>query len=123
MYFIGDTNTRGTYFFHSLQHNGWVVADLDTGKASLRNKLATIHVTDCYSDVIHLLTKRAGLGQDGDRWLVDGEQLIPLLRDYADDIEVLMVYYQDGTENPYGKTEQLAVKAVRKHGRRLGDGR
>ena len=118
MFFIGSTNSRGTYYFWSKQSNGWITADLDAGKAVLHNKLALVRVVN-EIDVVDTLAD-CGLGQDGDRWLVDGEELIPLLRDHAKELEVLMVLYQDGTSRPYGKLEQNVAKMLKKAKKKFG---
>lgn len=111
MYFIGDDNARGTFFWWTKLKCGWVVADLDTGKARLYNSLATILVKNELA--LNTLEKKCGLGQDEKKWLIDGDELIPLLRDHQEDIEVLMIYYQDGSEKPYGAKEQEAAKMIR----------
>ncbi len=116
MYFIGSTDHRGTYFFHSRQHRGWIVADLDTGKASLHNTLATILVNLEHGRawaVRDRLEHRAGLGADEARWLIDGEDVIPLLRDFPEVLEVLMIYQQDGSERPHGIKERGIARAIR----------
>jgi hypothetical protein len=123
MFFIGPPNTKGTYFWYSEQQRAWITADLDLGKARTHDKLATIEVI-LDNGVTNVLESKAGLGQDGDRWLVDGLALILLLRDYADQIKVLMVYYIDGTEKPYGKDEVEVAKVMKKirKQRKLKDG-
>jgi hypothetical protein len=115
MYFIGQSNHRGTFFFYSKQHNGWIVADLDLREADLHNRLATVKIKKPdMTDVEDELENGVGLGQDGNKWLVDGEELVPLLREHSDSLEVLMVYYENGVEKPYGKLETQAADLVRK---------
>lgn len=113
MYFIGSTQSKGTYFFYSTQLTGWVVSDLDTSKCSLRDKIATILVKEKAEVEVEL--ERIGLGEDdADKWLVDGEDLILLLRDYPNAIEVLTVYYKDGHTAPYGAAEKQTADFVRR---------
>jgi hypothetical protein len=117
MFFIGSTDHRGTYFFHSRQHNGWVVADLDTGKARLLNQLALVLVREedaIGMDLEEALLDGAGLGQDGQRWLVDGDDLIHFLRDYADGFEVLTVYRQDGSQDISARAEKEVAKTAKR---------
>lgn len=122
MFFIGSTDHRGTYYFYSKQHNGWIVADLDSGKASLHNRLAIILDHDDLEEIDRALTKRLGLGQDGKRWLIDGEQLVPLLRKHGEDaMEVAAVYYEDGEIRPYGKREKEIAKFARKIRKEKGE--
>lgn len=108
MYFIGSTDCKGTYFFYSKQHKGWIVADLDHQKATLHNKLATVLMPDTDSDSFDYLEKhRCTLGQDGPRFLVDGENhLLLLLKKFKDEVEILLVFNEDGTERPYGTKEK-----------------
>lgn len=114
MYFIGGTSTRGTYYFHSSQLSGWVVADLDACKASLHDRLATVEVGSEYDDVVEVLERRSGFGNDGKKWLVDGHDLFLLLRDFAEELTVLMVYHADGSQMAYGESERDAAKAMRR---------
>lgn len=111
MFLIGGTSSKGTYYWYSQHHNGWVVADLDLGKASLHNKLALI---DAPNYIAAELENKLGLGQEGDKWLIDGDELVPFLREYNEYTEVLMVYYQDGSQKPYGKLEQEISQIVKK---------
>lgn len=114
MYFIGDNSSPGTYYFYSPQANAWIVADIGTGKAAACKKLALLRVKHEYADVLDVLEKRGtALGQDDDRWLMDGEEVIPLLRDYSDDVEILMMYYSDGSTKPYGKVERDIARSLR----------
>lgn len=114
VYFIGPVNSRGTYYFYSKQLTGWIVADMDIGKASLHNKLATVRVIYGKDEVTNELEALAGLGQEDSKWLVDGDDLLLLLRDYPDQLEVLLMHYPDGDIRAYGKMEVEAGKALRK---------
>lgn len=118
LYFIGPTSSKGSYYFYSKQLQGWVVADLDLGKASFHDKIATLEI-EPYANCESKLT-RVALGQNERKYLIDGDSLLLLLRDYSEEIKPLMVYYADGTELPYGKTEQAAAQVLRECRRRSG---
>ena len=113
VYHIGQLQSEGTYFFWSDQQRAWVVANLDWRRASRHDRLVTLQVrehSDMHNDLEH--HPRAGLGQDDDdKWLVDFDDAMPLLRDYPGDGKVLMVYEKDGTQVPYGAgvVEELAA--------------
>jgi hypothetical protein len=99
VYFLGDTNTRGTYYFHSAQLRGWVVADLDTGKASLHDELATIRLEGELTDPKYTLDRKGvALGSCGAKYLVDGSlmDMTALLRDHGEDIEILVYLLGNG---------------------------
>lgn len=117
VYFIGQTNQKGTYYFHSQQHNGWVVADLDNRLSSLHDCLAVIELIpgkggDAEDEL--LFNQGVGLGQNDNRWLVDVNALCVLLRDYPDEINVLSINNQDGTITVGGKDYQDFAELLRK---------
>lgn len=119
MYFIGTTDHRGTYFFHSKQHRGWIVADLDSGKCHLVNHLVTVRCdpnADIYDEVNRVaMGNESRQGEDYERFLLNHDDFLILLRDDEwHELEGLMVYQQDGTEGVYGEQADKA-------GRTLGD--
>lgn len=111
--FIGDTNKRGTYYFHSEQSNGWIAADLDTGKSHLCNSLAIVH---CTCDLAEDACEAACIGSNVDeqRYLIRDHDLIPLFRDYGHMIELCVVNEQNGSQNINPKPLFMLVDIARK---------
>lgn len=92
--FIGHDSSKGTFYWHSARHNGWVIADLDLERTKLCSKIAVVELADDAKFEVESVI----LGDDGgDKILIDQEQLIPLLREYPDDVKVLWIGNEDGT--------------------------
>lgn len=113
IYHIGSTSQRGAFYFHTKQLNGWVVADLDTGKCSLCNRLVTLRFEDNGSskkDPLSQMESKFGLGQDEDKWLIDGDDLVSWLTNHSECTEVLLIFNQDGSFNPYNGPIKTVVE-------------
>lgn len=112
VYFLGSTDHKGTYYFYAEQHRAWVVADLDLESVRLHEHLFVVLVPT-YSDLDGELEKGGiGLGQDGNKWLVDGEDMMLLARDHPpEDYEVLAYNDRDGKIHS-GKHAAVALEAL-----------
>jgi hypothetical protein len=111
LYFLGDTNNKGTYYWWSKQHNGWVVADLDGGKAAVHDRLV---VFLCKGNDAEDTLNEVAIGQEGEKWLVSEKDAIVLWRDYADGfgtLEILVVNDVDGRQVS-GHTAQQVFDAL-----------
>jgi hypothetical protein len=117
MYFIGETNERGVYYFYSKQQRGWITADLDRRRADLYTKIALVSLGGLNMVKIveaKIDLDRAAIGAGNGKWLIDYDDLVPLIRDYGETIDILTVNDEDGGITLYGEAERVAAKAVRK---------
>lgn len=94
----------GSWAFFHPDAGGWVVADLDTGRAAVHDAVVMVMV-DEYSDASNYLGRprvRAavcGEGPAGDgahRYVLPWRDVVPLVRDHPDGVTVQAVYEADG---------------------------
>lgn len=103
IYFLGDTCSKGTYYFYSTQQKGWVVSDLDLGKSYLCDGLILIETlfNNEYIDT--------AVGQFGRKHLIKREDL-PSLSKYLNSDEYITISqcYPDGSiSTPSEEVKQI----------------
>lgn len=113
IYYLGDGGQRGAYYFHAPGHRGWVVADLDTEKCQLLDKVVRIDVEEDGEARNVLERKGVALAQAGSRWLVTWSSALCLFRDHGDEIdkETVVVYEQNGSQS-VGRRTAAVIEQV-----------
>ena len=122
VYELFDGSGPGAYWFYAPGPKLWVVADLDTGKASHVKHLVRVDLTD---DLAELALHKVALAMVGPRAVVRRDDVLKLLRDYpsAFDPNTMITYEEDGTEFAGPKCGETLLriagtlrKAKRDHG-------
>lgn len=106
MYFFGETNNRGTYFFYSQLHNGWIVANLDNRKCELYSRLVILEVTKEAEDY-------PCLGFEEDKIILDYDDLVPILREYPEDVKVVAILEEDGSQKTNDQDAEILAEFAR----------
>ena len=128
--YFGDNSDRGCYFFHAPQKNGWVVANLETERCWLVDKPVKLEVRDEAESFLCATSRgsRAVMAESkvGGRHavLVRDHDAIALVRDYPDDVEVVVVYDPDGSVYAGARADRVirfVAGAVGRAGRKARD--
>jgi hypothetical protein len=97
VYELFDGSSPGAYWFYAPGPQCWVVADLDTGKASQSKDIVRMDLTD---DEAELDTYKCALAMVGSRGVFTKDKALQLLRRYPDafDADTMISYEGDGTQ-------------------------
>lgn len=114
IYFIGDTNSKGTYYFFSPQQRFWVVAELDLGKSYIAESLVIVESEEYIPKEI---------GRQGNKHLLLAEDVVFIPRELdLDEYKIVSQCFQDGTiGKPRKELQEIGevIKSLQKKTRKL----